>query len=113
PTAPTPTVPGAVAAATNAANAKQPVPPSASAGAGGPAGAAHLDGPRGIAVDSLGNVYVAQESGDPATDTTGARIRRIDPSGTISTIAGDGKTSGRGRVAGDPGPVPAGQAEFN
>src|SRR5205807_8471788 len=53
------------------------------------------------------------EASDPTTDTTGARIRRIDPSGTITTIAGDGKTSGRGRVAGDPGPVPAGQAEFN
>jgi sugar lactone lactonase YvrE len=107
------TIAGDAAAATNAANAKQAVPPSDSAGDGGPATAAHLDGPRGIAVDSLGNVYIGQQSGDPATDTTGARIRRIDPSGTISTIAGDGKTSGRGQVAGDPGPVPAGQAEFN
>src|SRR5205807_2883810 len=53
------------------------------------------------------------EASDPTTDTTGARIRRIDPSGTITTIAGDGKTNGRGQVAGDPGPVPAGQAEFN
>jgi sugar lactone lactonase YvrE/ribosomal protein L24E len=107
------TVAGDAAAAQTAADAKQPVPPSDSAGDGGPATAAHLDGPRGIAVDSLGNIYVAQESGDPATDTTGARIRRIDPSGTVTTIAGDGKTSGRGRVAGDPGPVPAAQAEFN
>src|SRR5581483_10145832 len=32
---------------------------------------------------------------------------------TINTIAGTGRTSGRGRVAGDPGPVPAGEAEFN
>jgi sugar lactone lactonase YvrE len=108
------TIAGDVAAATNAANAKQAVPPSDSAGDGGPATAAHLDGPRGIAVDSLGNVYIGQQSGpDTTTDTTGARIRRIDPSGTITTIAGDGKTSGRGQVAGDPGPVPAGQAEFN
>jgi sugar lactone lactonase YvrE len=107
------TLAGDTAAAQTAADAKQPVAPSDSAGDGGPATAAHLDGPRGIAVDSLGHVYVAQESGDPATDTTGARIRRIDPSGTISTIAGTGRTSGRGRVAGDPGPVPAVQAEFN
>ncbi|HKN91589.1 MAG TPA: hypothetical protein VJ622_15045 [Acidimicrobiia bacterium] len=107
------TIAGDVAAATNAANAKQPVPPSDSSGDGGPASAAHLDGPRGIAVDDLGNVYIAQEASDPTTDTTGARIRRIDPSGTITTIAGDGKTNGRGQVAGDPGPVPAGQAEFN
>ena len=107
------TIAGDAAAATNAANAKQPVPPSDSAGDGGPASAAHLDGPRGIAVDSLGNVYIGQESGDPATDTTGARVRRIDPAGTITTIAGTGKSSGRGHVAGDPGPTPAGQAEFN
>ena len=59
------------AAAQSAADAKQPIAPSDSAGDGGPAAAAHLDGPRGIAVDSLGNVYIAQESGDPATDTTG------------------------------------------
>ncbi|MDQ1491793.1 MAG: trimeric autotransporter adhesin [Actinomycetota bacterium] len=107
------TIAGDVTAATNAANAKQPLGPSDSAGDGGPATSAHLDGPRGIAVDGLGNVFVAQQSGDPATDTTGARVRRIDPSGTITTIAGDGKSSGRGRVAGDPGPVPASQAEFN
>ncbi|HLJ07697.1 MAG TPA: hypothetical protein VKX24_04120 [Acidimicrobiia bacterium] len=107
------TIAGDTNAATTAANAKTPVPPSDSAGDGGPAAAAHLDGPRGIAVDDLGNIYIAQEGGDPTTDTTGARIRRIDPSGTITTIAGDGKTSGRGAVAGDPGPVPAGQAEFN
>jgi len=107
------TIAGDVSAAQSAADAKQPVAPSDSAGDGGPASAAHLDGPRGIAVDSLGNIYIAQQSGDPATDTTGARVRRIDPSGTITTIAGDGKTSGRGQVAGDPGPVPAGQAEFN
>jgi ribosomal protein L24E len=107
------TIAGDTAAAQSAADAKQPLPPSDSAGDGGPASAAHLDIPRGIAVDSLGNVYIAQEAGDPATDTTGARIRRIDPSGTITTIAGTGKTSGRGRVAGDPGPTPAAQAEFN
>ncbi len=81
-----------------------------STGDGGPASAAHMDAPRGIAVDSVGNVYVAQEAKDP---NTGARIRRIDPSGTINSIAGSGQTSGRGRVAGDPGPVPAGEAQFN
>jgi sugar lactone lactonase YvrE len=108
------TIAGDTTAATTAANAKTALPSSDSAGDGGPATAAHLDGPRGIAVDSLGNVYIAQQSGaDTTADTTGSRIRRIDPSGTITTIAGDGKTSGRGAVAGDPGPVPAGQAEFN
>jgi sugar lactone lactonase YvrE len=107
------TIAGDTAAAQAASDARQPAPTGDSTGDGGAAIAAKLDRPRGIAVDGLGNVYVAQESGDPATDTTGARIRRIDPSGTITSIAGTGRTSGRGRVAGDPGPVPAGEAEFN
>jgi ribosomal protein L24E len=104
------TIAGDTAAAQAAADAMQPVPPTTSSGDGGAATAAHLDAPRGIAVDSLGNVYIAQEAKDP---NTGSRIRRIDPSGTITSIAGTGQTSGRGRVAGDPGPVPAGEAQFN
>ncbi len=107
------TIAGDAAAAQAAADAKQPVAPRESTGDGGPATSAVLDGPRGIAVDDKGNVYIAQEAADPATQATGARIRRIDPSGTIASIAGTGRTSGRGRVAGDPGPVPAGEAEFN
>ena len=107
------TIAGDTAAAQAASDAKQPVPGGDSSGDGGAATAAKLDRPRGIAVDSAGNVYIAQEAVDPATNTTGARIRRIDPAGTISSIAGNGRTSGRGRVVGDPGPVPAGEAEFN
>jgi sugar lactone lactonase YvrE len=95
------TVAGDTAAAQAASDAKQPAPTGDSSGDGGPATAAKLDRPRGIAVDSAGNVYIAQESGDPATDTTGARIRRIDPSGTISTFAGTG-TAG---YSGDGGPA--------
>jgi len=107
------TIAGDTAAAQAASDARTPVATGESTGDGGPATAAKLDRPRGIAVDSGGNVYIAQESGDPATDTVGARIRRIDPSGTINSIAGTGRSSGRGRVAGDPGPAPAGEAEFN
>ncbi|HEV7685841.1 MAG TPA: hypothetical protein VGQ80_04690, partial [Acidimicrobiia bacterium] len=76
-----------------------------SAGDGGPATAAHLNGPRGIIVDAAGNIFVAE--------TLGARIRRIDPQGNITTIGGDGTSQGRGAIAGDPGPTPALQARFN
>ena len=51
-------------------------------GAGGPAKEAALTWPRSIAADAVGNVYVA--------DIRQFRIRRIDPRGTIRTVAGTG-----------------------
>jgi sugar lactone lactonase YvrE len=51
-------------------------------------------GPQGVALDSAGNVYVA--------DTGNSLIRKITPSGTVSTIAGDGRqmiVDGVGRSA--------------
>ena len=51
-------------------------------GDGGPAVEARLAGPRGVAVDAAGNVYIA--------DDYNHRIRKVDPSGTITTIAGTG-----------------------
>ncbi|MGA1870687.1 MAG: RHS repeat-associated core domain-containing protein [bacterium] len=51
-------------------------------GDGGLATQALLDRPYGIAVDNAGNIYIA--------DTLNHCIRRIDPSGIISTIAGNG-----------------------
>jgi trimeric autotransporter adhesin len=51
-------------------------------GDGGPAVAAQLDAPRGIAVDTVGNVYFI--------DIGNARIRRIDSEGVITTVAGSG-----------------------
>lgn len=51
-------------------------------GDGGPAIAAQLNRPRGIAVDHGGNVYIA--------DTQNHQVRRIDASGTITRLAGTG-----------------------
>jgi sugar lactone lactonase YvrE len=102
------TVAGDVTAAEKAAQSNQYPIPAESTGDGGPATAAHLNGPRGIAADAAGNLYVAEEGG--------ARIRRIDPSGIITTIAGNGQANPDGhnpRVAGDPGPAPAMEAQFN
>ncbi len=47
-----------------------------------PATAAQLNGPTGIAVDGIGNLYIADESNH--------RIRKVDTAGIITTIAGTG-----------------------
>ncbi|HXT59366.1 MAG TPA: hypothetical protein VN699_12075 [Pirellulales bacterium] len=64
----------------------------------GPAAEALFDGPKGIALDRAGIVYVV--------DTENNAIRRLDPrSGAVSTLAGTGpKSAGYG---GDGGPAAA------
>ena len=49
-------------------------------GDGGSATSAMLYGPRGVAVDGSGNVYIA--------DLGNSRVRKVDSSGTITTFAG-------------------------
>ena len=51
-------------------------------GDGGPATSAMLLRPIGVAVDSSGNLFIA--------DTSNHRIRKVDTSGNISTVAGSG-----------------------
>jgi uncharacterized protein (TIGR03437 family) len=59
----------------------------------GPGAQASLNAPMGLAVDASGNVYIA--------DTLNGRIRKLTPSGTITTIAGTGALY----YSGDGGPA--------
>ena len=70
------------------------------AGDGGAAIQAQLRMPGGIAMDDSGNLYIA--------DAMNHRVRKVDPSGKITTVAGDGSNEplGNGRVfRGDGGPA--------
>ena len=65
------------------------------AGDGGAANVAQLSEPSGVAVDTAGNMYIA--------DTGNNRVRKVTPSGVISTIAGNGAAA----YTGDGGPAAA------
>jgi NHL repeat-containing protein len=54
----------------------------------GPAATSSLDDPAGLAIDGRGNLYIA--------DSNNNRIRRVDPKGRITTIAGTGVSSSTG-----------------
>jgi len=66
-----------------------------SSGDGGPATQATIFFPLGVAVDTAGNLYISE--------WLGHRVRRVDSSGTITTVAGNG-TPG---FSGDGGPASA------
>ncbi len=69
-------------------------------GDGGPATNAQLGGPWGVVVDSSGNLFIA--------DTFNERIRKVDTSGNISTVAG----TGTHEYGGDGGPATSAQLSF-
>ncbi len=66
-------------------------------GDGGAATSAALDHPYGVVADAIGNIYLA--------DALNNRIRKISPSGIISTFAGTGVSGS----SGDGGPASAAQ----
>ena len=74
-----------------------------SLGDGGAATAAQLNTPWGVALDGSGNLYIADQSTH--------RIRKVDASGTITTVAGTGNRHSTGGFGGDGGP--AVQAQLN
>ncbi|MCA1683926.1 MAG: DUF11 domain-containing protein, partial [Actinobacteria bacterium] len=67
------------------------------AGDGGPATAARLNLPSDVAADAAGNLFIA--------DYNNQRVRRVDASGVITTVAGDGIKG----ASGDGGPATAAQ----
>src|SRR5205814_404809 len=64
---------------------------------GGPATSAQLSYPYGLAIDSGGNLFIADSAND--------RVRKVTPGGVISTVAGNG-TEG---FSGDGGPATSAQ----
>jgi uncharacterized protein (TIGR03437 family) len=73
-------------------------PFSSTLGDGGAAASAFLNMPSGLAVDTVGNLYIA--------DTGNHVIRKVTPAGTISTIAGTHSLAG---FSGDNGPATSAQ----
>lgn len=89
--------------------------PESYSGDNGPAVAASIAYPQGIAVDAVGNLYIA--------DRNNHRVRKVDGSGIITTVAGDGyqycaynafydHTFCEGRHTGDGGPATSASLAF-
>ena len=66
---------------------------------------AELSGPMGVAVDGAGNLYIA--------DYYNERIRKVDAIGNITTVAGNGYTTGNGLGGYNGDNIPATVAELN
>ncbi len=66
--------------------------PGSFGSANGTGSAARFNGPSGVAVDSVGNVYVA--------DTLNHTIRKVTPAGVVTTLAGQAGNPGRANGVG-------------
>jgi uncharacterized protein (TIGR03437 family) len=66
-------------------------------GDGGPAAQAQLNSPYGLAMDSQGNLFIA--------DLGNARVRKVASDGTITTVAGGGTLPAGGANEGSPAAV--------
>jgi len=73
---------------------------SSNLGDGGPATAAQIGTIQGIAIDRLGNLYLS--------DTNHNRVRKIDTTGVITTVAGNGIAG----FSGDGGPATSAQVNL-
>src|ERR1035438_9543625 len=70
-------------------------------GDGGPATAAQLNYPQGVAVDAAGSLFIA--------DTGNMLIRRVSANGILTTIAGTAAVADSQGFSGDGGPATAAQ----
>ena len=76
----------------------------ASCGDGGPATAALLSSPDGLALDRAGTLFIA-DAGDN-------EVRHVDAHGTIATVAGDGSACSAAPACGDGGSATSAQLTF-
>jgi sugar lactone lactonase YvrE len=76
-------------------------------GDGGPATKAGFCGPNAVALDAAGNMYIS-DGGVYCYGPGGNTVRKVDPNGTITTVAGTGEPG----FSGDGGPATKAQLDF-
>jgi sugar lactone lactonase YvrE len=74
---------------------------------GGSATAAGFCGPNAVALDAAGNMYISN-GGVYCSGPDGNTVRKVDPNGTITTVAGTGEPG----FSGDSGPATKARLDF-